>query len=99
MDAGDDGLGKLCQRHHHAAAPLEEGLLEGEIGVRAHFLQVVARAEGLARAGDDEDAGGFVLGDISERRLEFGQEFLGEGVELLRAVESQRDHAAGVFMQ
>jgi hypothetical protein len=87
------------QGKHHLAAPAEQIPDEFSVGVGQHLLQVVPRAEGLARAREDDDADAAVHGNGGECRLQFRQHLAVDGVELLGAVESQRGHAACVRAQ
>lgn len=60
-------------RQHHVTAAPENIRDEGAVGMGAHFLQVMAGAEGLAGAGDDHHSHAGVAGDGVERGLQFVQ--------------------------
>src|SRR5690606_2621468 len=62
-------------------------------------LNVAAAAEGLARAGDDDDAAGFALVQMFEERAEFCVHLKGQRVVALRAVQRDGPHAVGFFVQ
>ena len=68
MHAGDDRLRHAGDGQHQLAALPEQRLHEFLAVIGAHFLEVVAGTEGLAGAGDDDDAHGFAGGD----GVEFG---------------------------
>ena len=68
----------------------------GIVPVRLHFPEVVAAAERRPLAGEHDDAGFFVLGDVGEgddQRVDHRQ---AEGVAVLRGRERQGDDAAVV---
>ena len=67
------------------------------LGVRAHLLEIVSRAEGAARAGDHHDAHARVGGDGVERRLQRVDHLLGERVRLVGTVETQRREAVPIL--
>ena len=95
VDPRDDRLRKADDAQHHAAATLEQGLLERLVPVGVHLLQIVPRAERPAGAGQDHDPYRRVLRDPVERILEGGDHRPGQGVEAVRAVEGQGGDAAG----
>jgi hypothetical protein len=50
--------------HHHAPATIEQRLVHVPILAGAHFFQIMAGTESLARSGNDHDAHGFIRGDL-----------------------------------
>ena len=89
------GCGMRVMVEHQFAALPEQRLHEALVVIGAHFLEVVAGAEGLAGAGDDDDAHGFAGGDVVQFGLQCGQHVFRQRIELARAVQGQRGQAVG----
>ena len=98
MHLGDHRHGQLVDGQHHAAALGEQVLIERQLGVGGHVLEVVTGAEGLAVGREHHDADRLVLGDAAECLLQRGQHLVAEGVEALGIVQRQRDHATGIAL-
>jgi hypothetical protein len=99
MNPCDHRLRHFDQGHHHPAALLEQLLHIGLAVVGTHLLEVVAGTEGLAGAGNDHHAHRCILGDGIERRLQFGQQFLRQGIKLPGPIQGQPGDALAVFAQ
>jgi hypothetical protein len=99
---GDHRLRQGGDRLHHRRAAREE---IGEIGraaigglaSRRHFLQVVARAERLARAADRDDPDRGIPGQPLELGAQRRQHRVRKRVQLLRHVQRQPRHRAAVL--
>ena len=98
MHLGDHRLRNPLQCEHHVAAAPEQAADERLVAVREHLLQVVARTERAARAGDDDDTHARIVADRHELALERLEQAGVERVELGGTVERERRDAAGVIV-
>jgi hypothetical protein len=76
VDAGDHRLRHAGDAQHQLATLLEQGLHVFLAVVAAHFLEVVAGAEGLAGPGDDHHAHGVAGGDGIQFGLQRAEQIL-----------------------
>ena len=99
VHTGDHRLRQLGELHHELAAQAEQALLELELVIAAHLLEVVPGAKGLAFAGQHHHAHAVVGGDRVHRGDQGLEHFVGQGVELMRTVQRQRGDTTIVVAQ
>ena len=94
MDLGDDGLGQALDASHEGGAAVEKVFEGGGSAVfglahRGHLAEVVARAEGFARARQDNHSGLPVFGQCVEFVVQGGQHFVRQRVQPLGCIHAQ----------
>jgi len=96
---GDHRLGQMVNFQHHGGAGVEQHLARALVGLAHHFLEVMARRKGFARARYHHHAHGSIVRKLIQCVAEGGDHRFGQGVELFGAVERQPCNMFAVFAQ
>ncbi len=101
VNLGDNGLGQGADGQHYGSAAIEQiaeirAPFVGRGAACRHLLQIVARAEYLARPGQHDRADLPVLREHRQVICQGGQHRIAERIQPLGGVQGQPDYCAGI---
>ncbi len=89
---------QLAYAQHQPRAARKQGLVVGQVGVGAHFPEIMTRTKSPAVGGNHQRARALVAGHRIERALQRVQHGGRQRVEVARRIQRERVHAAHVAL-